>query len=67
MATCKFCGRPVLAGRVVHTQCWEETIKKIANEFCDEYCRFPRECKHEEDLAEHCDNCQMISLANVGV
>ena len=28
MANCKICGRPVLAGPVMHKECWEQTEKK---------------------------------------
>lgn len=34
---------------------WDEFTAKI----CDEYCRFPRECECEDELAEHCESCPL--------
>lgn len=39
MAICKICGRPVPAGPVMHGHCLEELAEKVAEEFCDNYCR----------------------------
>lgn len=67
MANCKFCGRPVQCASVHHAACWETEADKVAGVFCDEYCRFPRECGSEEELHEkHCDSCVLIKLLNLG-
>lgn len=67
MANCKFCGRPVQCASVHHAACWETEADKVAGVFCDEYCRFPRECGSEEELHEkHCDSCALIKLLNLG-
>lgn len=68
MANCKFCGKPVRCVSVHHAACWETAASKVAEQFCDDYCRWPRECQNEEELQEqHCDNCVMIQLLNLGV
>lgn len=68
MANCKFCGKPVRCASVHHTACWEKKANEVAEKFCDNYCRFPRECSNEEELQDkHCDNCVMIKLLNIGL
>ena len=47
MANCKICGKPVRSANVFHPGCWETVTHRMAETFCDEYCRFPRE--GEED------------------
>lgn len=39
----------------------------MAQIFCDEYCRFPREAKDEDELDEHCDRCHLVELLNLGL
>lgn len=67
MANCKFCGKPVRCGSVHHSACWEHETEKVAEIFCDKYCRWPVECKSQEELEDHCDGCVMIRLLNLGV
>ena len=68
MAKCKICGQPVKAAPVFHPACWQTQAEKVAEEFCDNYCRFPREAQDEEILHEaHCDSCPMVRLLNLGV
>lgn len=68
MANCKICGQPVRVANVFHSACWETQAEKMAGEFCDNYCRFPREVKDEESLHElHCDSCALVRLLNLGV
>ena len=68
MANCKFCGKPVLVGKVFHAACWEQhTTERITEQFCDQYCRFPRECRDDESLAKHCDGCLLIRVLNAGL
>ena len=31
---------------------------------CDSYCKWPGMCKSQDELDEHCDDCQMIKLWN---
>ena len=50
MAKCKFCGQPVKAAPVFHPACWEQRANKVIEEFCDKYCRFPREIKDHDNL-----------------
>lgn len=67
MANCKFCGKPVSCASVHHAACWERKASDVAAEFCDNYCRFPLECKDEDELQEkHCDDCALIELLNLG-
>lgn len=68
MANCKICGKPVRAEKVMHSACWEKASNEIAEVFCSEYCRWPRECQDEDSLHEfHCDSCVMIQLLNLGL
>ena len=39
----------------------------MAQIFCDEYCRFPREAKDEDELDEHCNRCHLVALLNLGL
>lgn len=67
MASCMYCGEPALAGMVFHKHCHKRAMKKtIAEQFCDTYCRFPRECRNEASLAKHCDVCPMKKLIGAG-
>lgn len=68
MANCKICGRPVLAGNAFHSSCWEAKAEEMAEVFCDEYCRWPRELTDEDSLQElHCDSCPLIRVLNLGL
>lgn len=68
MANCKFCGKPVLVGKVFHAVCWEKQVtENITKQFCDQYCRFPRECPDDESLATHCDSCVLVKVLNIGL
>lgn len=66
MAKCKFCGQGVRSGPVFHTGCWEQRANKVMEEFCDEYCRFPREIKDHDNLIEHCSECVAAELLRMG-
>lgn len=68
MAKCKICGQPVKAAPVFHPACWEAVTQRMTEEFCDEYCRFPREIEDTDSLHElHCDDCALIRVLNLGV
>lgn len=68
MPNCKICGQPVTASKVFHPACWETQAEKMAEEFCDNYCRFPREALDEEILHKaHCDSCPMVRALNLGL
>lgn len=63
---CKFCGKPVKAAPVFHTECWEKETQAFAKEFCDEYCKFPYELEYEA-LVDKCEDCMLVRLLNLGV
>lgn len=67
MANCKICGKPVRRAKVFHSACWETEAGKVAEKFCDEYCRFPREELTEEEFQRHCDDCALVRLLNLGL
>ena len=68
MANCKICGKPVHTANVFHAGCWETVTARMAEEFCDEYCRFPRETEDADSLQElHCDNCPLIRVLHLGL
>ena len=68
MANCKICGGPVKTANMFHSACWETAAHKIAEEFCDNYCRWPRECPDQDSLEEfHCAECPMARMVNMGV
>ncbi len=60
MANCKICGRSVLAGPVMHSECLEQLVTEVAEQFCDNYCRWP--LTNAEQLGAHCDRCPMDQL-----
>ena len=62
---CARCGKEVRHPIAWHTTCWEVTVDSMAERFCNEYCKFPNECETQEELDEHCDNCELIKLANL--
>ena len=66
MPNCKFCGQPVKTAKVFHPVCWETAARKAAEEFCDEYCRFPRECEDQDGLELHCEACPVVRLLGLG-
>lgn len=68
MPNCKICAHPVRAGNVFHSSCWEKAVHSMAEKFCDDYCRWPRECNDEDSLAElHCSDCPLIRVLNLGL
>lgn len=68
MANCKFCGQPVKSATVFHPACWQAQAEQVAAEFCDHYCRFPREALDEEILQKaHCDGCPMARVLKLGL
>lgn len=63
MANCAICGKPVLAGRVVHNACAKNHNKKeLREQFCDTYCRWPHECHDDESLKHYCNSCPLVRL-----
>ena len=67
MANCKFCGKAVISGFVVHRQCWESELEKAMHEICDGYCQWPKEDPGKEALEKHCVDCPLIRLLNRSV
>ena len=63
MANCKICGKPVLAGPVMHGECLDQLMTETAEKFCDDYCRWRVECVSNEKLHEtYCDLCPVNEL-----
>lgn len=68
MAKCKICGKTVVTAHVFHRECWQEKVEKLAQVFCDNYCRWPRECPNQDELEDkHCDSCDLIRVLNLGL
>lgn len=63
---CKFCEEKVSEPKPIHAECWERECHNVAETFCDHYCRFPAECKTQDNLDSHCDRCVLINLLNLG-
>ena len=66
MGKCKRCGKEVKFPIMLHSACWETEVGKVVETFCDKYCRFPVECKDQDELDEHCDDCEFVRLFNIG-
>ena len=63
MANCKICGKPVLAGPVMHSECLDRLATEAAEKFCDDYCRWRLESVSDEKLQEtYCDSCPANEL-----
>lgn len=60
MANCKICGRPVVAGPVMHSECLEQILTETAEQFCDDYCCWP--LTNADLLDEHCKSCPIDRL-----
>lgn len=68
MPNCKICGRSVKTANVFHSACWETQAHKVAEAFCDTYCRFNRMGLDEVGLNElHCSDCALIRVLNLGL
>ena len=68
MANCKICGKPVQTAPVQHPECWEKEVEAMAEVFCDNYCRFPREAANEDEMQEfYCGCCPLIKVLNLGL
>lgn len=63
MANCKICGRPALAEPIMHSDCLEQLITEVAEQFCDNYCRWP--LTSADQLEAHCDSCPMEQLMDL--
>lgn len=64
MPNCKICGRPVVSGPVMHSECLEQLITEAAEQFCDSYCSWPNlyDGDPEQLQRECCDSCPMEQL-----
>ena len=52
----------------MHAECWKREARELAEIFCDRYCRWPTECENADELVnEHCDDCHMIRVLNLGL
>ena len=40
----------------------ENVVEEVRKEMCDDYCKYPHECKDEEELNERCNNCPMCRI-----
>ena len=58
MANCKICGKPVVAANVFHGDC----LEGLAEQICEEYCRWPWECREQEELDVKCAACPLNRL-----
>jgi len=67
MANCRICGKPVLTATVRHAACWEREAERLAEEFCDGYCRWMRECTEEDELEEKCSKCPLEKMIRLGM
>ena len=44
----------------MHNDCLEKLITEAAEQFCDNYCRWPR--TNADQMEAHCDSCPMEPL-----
>lgn len=56
----------MLAGEGNRAASFETEVDKVAEQICDRYCKFPGECKDQDELDKHCDSCVLIKLMNIG-
>ena len=62
---CKHCGKPIRFPVAFHNACFELAAGAVMEKVCDKYCRFPCECKSQEELDKHCDACELVELLNL--
>ncbi len=62
---CKRCGKLIRFPVAFHTACFELAAGVVMETICDKYCRFPCECKSQEELDKHCDACELVELLNL--
>jgi len=43
----------------------QNSFEEAISVFCDKYCRYPLECRSQDELDEHCDNCDFIKIINL--
>ena len=60
-----FQGKPIRFPVAFHAACYELAAGAIMEKVCDKYCRFPCECKSQEELDKHCDSCEIIELLDL--
>lgn len=42
-----------------------DALNEAISVFCNKYCRYPLECRSQEELDGHCDNCDFIKILNL--
>ena len=58
MPNCKICSETVTAGPVFHEGC----LEGLAEQICEEYCRWPWECQEQDQMDEKCAACPLNRL-----
>lgn len=62
---CKRCGETIRFPIAFYDAFYELAAGAVMEKVCDKYCRFPCECKSQEELDKHCDGCEIIELINL--
>ena len=60
-------GKAVVKDRQLLPQAMEnlakfEDMDRIPEICCDEYCKYPQQCRTQEDMDQICDECKMAEL-----
>ena len=65
MSKCATCKSKTDKPIVWCEKCWTEAVTKFAEDFCDNYCKYPIQCDSQEGLDKFCANCGLIKLMNI--
>lgn len=60
-------GKAVIKDRTMLPQAMEKLAKfedmdRIPEICCDEYCKYPQQCRTQEDMDQICDECKLSGL-----
>ena len=69
MPNCKLCGKAVTSARVMHAECWKREARELAEIFwlTDTAAGQPNARTRTNLVNEHCDDCHMIRVLNLGL
>lgn len=59
MGDCRICGERTVTERTFCFGCLHRELNRIAERLCDNICKWSESCQTQEELDEHCADCDM--------